>query len=288
MFTIAGATGNTGAVVATTLLAAKAPVRVIVRDAAKATAWRERGAEIAVADVSDLASLTAALRGSKGAYLLVPPRPSSLQPLEDNRAVVDVMAAAVKAAEVPHVVLLSSIAAQQPDGTGPIRSVHYAEAALAKVSALTAVRAAYFMENWMAALGALAQGILPTFLPANLAIPMVATKDIGLVSASALLEGPHGQTRIELSGPQSYSSADVAAVVGELLGKPGSIVAAEAPLEAVVPTFTSFGVSAPFAELFREMYAGIRAGHVAWEGGAARAVRGTVPIADVLRPALKR
>ncbi|MBK7535553.1 MAG: NAD(P)H-binding protein [Myxococcales bacterium] len=81
MFTIAGATGNTGAVVATTLLAAKAPVRVIVRDAAKATAWRERGAEIAVADVSDLASLTAALRGSKGAYLLVPPRPSSLQPL---------------------------------------------------------------------------------------------------------------------------------------------------------------------------------------------------------------
>ena len=39
MFAIAGVSGNTGAVVADTLLNAGAPVRVIVRDAAKGERW---------------------------------------------------------------------------------------------------------------------------------------------------------------------------------------------------------------------------------------------------------
>ena len=75
MFVIAGVTGNTGAVVADTLLPAKAPVRVIVRDAAKGAAWQAKGAEVAIADLADVPALTAALRGAQGAYLLVPPRP---------------------------------------------------------------------------------------------------------------------------------------------------------------------------------------------------------------------
>lgn len=288
MFTIAGVTGNTGAVVATALLAAKAPVRVIVRDAAKAEAWRQRGAEIAVADLSDRAALTAALRGSAGAYLLVPPRLGSTQPLQENRAVADALAAAVQAAAVPHVALLSSVGAQHADGTGPIRSVHYAEQVLSAVTSLTAVRAAYFMENWLATAGAFAQGVVPTFVPADLSFPMVATRDIGNTAARALLEGPHGQTRIELSGPRSYSARDVAALVSELLGKPAAATqVSELPLDAVVPTYTGFGISAAVAELFREMYAGIRSGQVAWEGGSARAMQGSVPLADVLRPALR-
>ena len=68
------------------------------------------------------------------------------------------LAAAVKAAKVPHVVLLSSIGAQHADGTGPIVSVHEAEGALAPVTHLTAIRAAYFLENWGASLGMLEQG----------------------------------------------------------------------------------------------------------------------------------
>ena len=73
MFVIAGVSGHTGSVVATTLLAAGKPVRVIVRDAAKGAEWKAKGAEVAVAQLDDRASLAAALKGATGAYLLSPP-----------------------------------------------------------------------------------------------------------------------------------------------------------------------------------------------------------------------
>lgn len=285
MFAITGVTGNTGAIVAETLLAAGKPVRVIVRDAAKGAPWRARGAEVAVAALEDTAALTAALRGVDGAYLLVPPRLGSSDPLGENRAVVASIAAAVKAAQLPHAVLLSSVGAQHADGVGPIQSVHHAEQVIGAVTALTAVRAAYFVENWAASLGALPQGILPTFTPKALAFPMVATRDIGRIAAAALVEGGRGRRVIELAGPRDASPDDVAAVLAKLTGT--SVAPAEAPLDAVVPTFTSFGISAQVAELYREMFAGIASGRVAWEG-TEPTVRGTVSIDEVLGGLLAR
>lgn len=287
MYAIAGVSGNTGSVVATTLLAQGKPVRVIVRDAAKGEPWRARGAEVAVASLHDTAALTRALTGVAGAYLLLPPRMDDAEPLATHRALVASLRAAVEAAKVPHVVLLSSIGAQHADGTGPIQSVHHAEVELAATGvALTAVRAAYFQENWGASLGMLDQGVLPTFVAPAVAFPMVATADIGRVAAAALIEGGAGVRIIELSGPREVSPDDVAAALTAIVGKP--VVTHLAPLDAVVPTFTGFGIHAAVAALFQEMYAGIGAGRVAWEGGATRAVRGTVTVDTTLRALLKR
>lgn len=279
MFIITGVTGNTGRIVATTLLEQGQPVRVVVRDAAQGATWKQRGAEVAVAALEDTAALTRAFTGGQGAYVLLPPKPTSTDPLGDNRAVVASIRAAVVAAKVPHVVLLSSIGAQHERGTGPIQSLHHAERELGAVTALTAVRAAYFADNWKNSLGILPT--LPTFLPAGLAIPTVSTRDIGRVAAAALVEGPRGRQIIELTGPRDVSAKDVAAAVEQVTGKP--VTVAEAPLDAVVPTFTGFGLSAPVAENYREMYAGIISGHVVHEGGSARSVRGTVGIEDAVR-----
>ncbi|MDB4961245.1 MAG: uncharacterized protein JWP01_1244 [Myxococcales bacterium] len=90
----------------------------------------------------------------------------------------------------------------------------------------------------------------------------------------------------ELSGPRDYSASDVAAALSSITG--ASVAAQGAPLEAVVPTFTSFGMSAGVAELYREMYAAIPAGKLVWEGGAARQVRGSVELEETLRGLLKR
>lgn len=285
LFAIAGVTGNTGAVVAEALLAAGKSIRVIVRDAAKGAPWRARGAEVAVAALEDTAALTAALRGVDGAYVLLPPRLASTDPVGENRAVADAIAAAAREAKLPHAVLLSSVGAQHSDGTGPIKTLHYAERVIGAVTALTAVRAAYFVENWAAALGALPQGILPTFTAKGLVFPQVATRDIGRTAAAALVEGGRGRRVIELAGPRDASADDVAATLSTLTGK--TITAIEAPLDAVVPTFTSFGISAPMAELYREMYAGIASGLVAWEGREPT-VRGTVSIDEVLAGFLAR
>lgn len=284
MYAIAGVTGHTGSVAADTLLAQGVRVRVIVRDAAKGAAWAAKGAEVAVAELEDTAALTAAFTGVAGAFVLLPPQRTiaSPTPLEHNREVSTAIAAAVRAARLPHVVLLSSIGAQHETGTGPIQALHRAERDLvATGAAVTAVRPAYFQENWGSALGGLAQGVVPTFIPAGFRYPQVATRDIGRVVATALVEGgAPGLQVIELAGPRDYSGDDVAAALDKLTGKP--VVAQDAPLEAVVPAFTSLGLSQAVAELYREMYAGIASGHVAYQGGAARLVRGTVDIAETL------
>jgi len=73
MFVVLGATGNTGKVVAETLLAQKKAVRVVLHDAVKREAWKAGGAEVAVANVEDGASLEKAFDGAEGAYVLLPP-----------------------------------------------------------------------------------------------------------------------------------------------------------------------------------------------------------------------
>lgn len=284
MYAITGVTGHTGSVVAETLLASGKQVRVVVRDAAKGDAWKARGAEVAIADLDDSATLARAFAGTEGVYVLLPPNPTATDPLGAQARLTRSIAQAVRTANVPHVVLLSSVGAQHADGTGPIRALHVAERELAATGAgLTAVRAAYFQENWGASLGTLATGTIYAFLPTDLSFPQVATVDIGKTAAAALVEGAaRGQTRIiELSGPRDVSGDDVGRALSAITGSAVTVQAA--PLDAVVPTFTSFGLSAPVAELYREMYAGIISGRVAWERGTARAVRGGASIDDTLR-----
>lgn len=287
MYAIAGVTGHVGSVAAETLLSQGKRVRVIVRDAAKGAAWAAKGAEVAIADLNDEAATARALAGVDGAFVLLPPAQmaTSANPVADNARLVATLAAAVRTAKVPHVVLLSSVGAQHADGTGPIKTLYVAERELAAVAPLTAVRAAYFQENWGAALGALGQGILPTFVPKGLVYPQVATADIGRSVAGALVEGAPAKTRvIDLAGPRDLSAEDVAREAAALTGKP--VAATDAPLDAVVPTFTSFGLSEGMALLYREMYEGIAAGRVAFEPGA-RVVRGTVDVRATLATLLR-
>jgi uncharacterized protein YbjT (DUF2867 family) len=280
-YVIAGVTGKTGKVVAETLLEQKQAVRVIVREAAKGEAWKARGAEVAVADLGDREALGRALQGAQGAYLLVPPSMTEpdFRAYQDRMA--DAIAHAVETSRVPHVVFLSSVAAQHPSGTGPIVGLHRAEAKLRASAAARSsfVRAGYFMENLAFSLGMLDQGILPSFVPAGLGIDMIATVDIGKLAAGLLVEGAQETRVIELGGP-SVSMNDCADALGRITGKPVRVQ--EAPLEALVPTYTSFGMPEDVAELYREMTAGMISGHVDFEGGHRR-VMGTTPVESVLR-----
>ena len=283
MYAITGVTGRTGSVVAETLLAQGKQVRVVVRDAAKGARWLARGAQVAMADLDDGDALTRAFAGTQGAYVLLPPRPASTDPLSTNAKLAATIANAVRASGVPHVVLLSSLGAQHADGTGPIRALHAAERELAATGAgFTAIRAAYFQENWGASLGTLASGAIYSFLPTDLSFPQVSTIDIGRAAAAALVEdASRGETRvIELTGPREVSGEDIARALTKLTGKPVTVQAA--PLDAVVPTFMSFGFSVQVAELFRELYEGIISGRVAQEGGKARALRGSIGIEETL------
>ena len=122
MFTIFGANGNTGSIVAHRLLDRGKKVRVVARDAKKVEALRARGAEIFVGDVTDAAQVTAALAGAEGAYLLVPPDMGSQDLVGRGKKIIANYTAGLRANNVPHAVYLSSVGAQVPSGTGPMCS----------------------------------------------------------------------------------------------------------------------------------------------------------------------
>src|SRR5205823_4581228 len=100
--------------------------------------------------------------------------------------------------------------AERNAGTGPIVTVHRLEEKLAATGVpLTAVRAAYFMENWGGvAPVAKGDGILPSMITPGRAVSMVATADIGRVAAEALLQGAGAPRLIELAGPRDYAPED--------------------------------------------------------------------------------
>lgn len=279
MYVVLGSTGNTGRVVVRELARAGAAVRAVARNAA---ADIEGAKEVFVADLLDERGLGDALEGAEGVYVMLPPRPHAQDMLEESRRMADAVAGALARAGTEHVVQLSSIGAHLAQDTGPILSNRHFERSLCSVApSLTRIRAPYFMENWGESLAGLADGTLFTMLPPELSIPMVATEDIGVAAATALLEGPRGQRIIELYGPRAYSATDAAVAFSKLLGR--SIRPAYVPPEAVVSTLVQFGIPEKTATLFRDMYRGVSDGHIVHEGGNATQVKGKVELQTVLR-----
>ena len=282
MFVVVGATGNTGSAVVETLLSNKQPVRVVVRSADKGASWKAKGAEVAVASLDDVLALAKAFAGTKGVYLMVPPNYGATAWLSDQQARMDRATEAIKKSGVSHVVYLSSIGGQLSGGTGPIRAVHYGEGKLeGAVKHLTILRPPSFMENWAPVIGmAKAQGILPTFVAPQVKIPTISTRDIGRIGAEHLLGGGQGRTVVELAGPEEYSADQAADALSVILGK--KVSTQQPPLNAVVPTYQSFGFSEEAAKLFEEMYTGFSNGTIVYERSAS-VVRGTITLEEALR-----
>jgi uncharacterized protein YbjT (DUF2867 family) len=277
MYVVAGVSGNTGSVVANTLLSQGHAVRVLVRDAAKGEAWKAKGAEVAVADLhGDEAALARALTGAKGAYVLFPPLMRD-DFLAVNTRVAKTVAKALTSAKVPHAVLLSSVGAQHAAGTGPIVALHRAENELREAGIdATFVRAAYFMDNFATGLHpASTDGVLPSFGDPSHRFPMIATDDIGRTVARALLAPKKGQHVVNLSAPDPYSADDAAAALGRALGRPVKTV--RVPDDRIAETLVGYGMPRGNADSVQEMVVAGSKGLLQFEPSG-EAARGTIGI----------
>jgi uncharacterized protein YbjT (DUF2867 family) len=286
MFVVVGATGKTGSVTAETLLAQGKKVRVVVRDANKGAAWQARGAEVAVAKLDDARALEAAFAGATGVFALLPEDLSAPDFHAHRRRMADAIAGAVKASRVPHVVFLSAMAAVLPDGNGPGKDLHYAENALRATGAkLTVLRGSYFQENVLAALApAQHEGIYPSFLPsADVALPTVATRDLGRIAAGCLVEPPATSETIDVLGPM-YSVRQLADGLGRAIGK--SLRVVDVPAPAHVEVLTKAGLPKSYAEALAEMFACFATGRVAPRGD--RKIVATTSLDETLAGVLAR
>ena len=279
-FVVAGVTGHVGSVVARDLLAGGDSVTVIVRDEKKGAEWKARGAQTAIGTLDDAAFVAATVKGADGFFTLVPPHYASGDLYTAQRKTVDALAAGIKQSGVPLVVLLSSVGADRADKNGPIKGLHYAESKLRETGTkLVAVRAGSFQENVAGAIGAAKQaGIYPNFLSsADLAAPIVATRDIGHAAAKLLKSPPAGSEVVDILGV-AYSSRQLAEKIGKLLGKTLNVV--DIPPAGHAAALKQAGIPGDVAEAFAEMYAGFNAGLLTPKGD--RAIQGTTPIDEVL------
>src|SRR5258708_8839016 len=114
MFAVTGITGKVGAAVARGLLSTDHSVRAVVRDRSKGAAWAQLGCEIAVADLSDTAALTAALEGTVGVFAGIPPVFDPAPGFPEATGFINSLRAALARAKPAKVVALSTVGAHAP------------------------------------------------------------------------------------------------------------------------------------------------------------------------------
>src|SRR6202161_3714633 len=258
-YVILGASGNTGSIIADFLLAKGKKVRVVGRDAGRLQHFVRKGAEAFTADVSDALALTKAFKGVGAAYLMLPPIVSR----DEQERESDAIAKAVKDSGLPCAVHLSSYGAHVPQGTGPVTGLHTSEQKLNAIGGLNILhlRAAYFMENNLAAIGMIhGMGIFGNALLPDLKLPMVATRDVGNYAAQRLLKLDFSgkQTR-EVLGSRDLSMTEATAVIARGIGKP-DLRYEQFPYDQVQQVLIQMGVPPKGAALYIEMYKAINAG----------------------------
>jgi uncharacterized protein YbjT (DUF2867 family) len=294
MYTVLGATGNTGSVVARKLLDRGKQVRVVGRDSKKLAPFVSRGAEAFATDVLDTDALSRAFAGAEGVYVLIPPDVKSSDYRAHQEEASDSIAKALKTAGVTHAVTLSSFGADKPEKTGPVLGLHNMETKLARISRLNALhlRAAYFMENTLAQAGVIQGfGMMAGPVRADLSLPMIATKDIGTVAAEALVTLDfRGQETRELLGQRDISYNETARIIGAAIGKP-ALAYVQLPDEQVIQAMTGMGMSKSLAMLLCEMSAAMNSGYM--KALEARSAKNTTPtsfeqfVREVFVPAYK-
>ncbi len=261
-YVILGASGNTGSIIANSLLLNGRNVRVIGRDAGRLQPFVSKGAEAFPADLSDAAALTKAFCGAHAAYLMLPPISSR----EDQERESDAIAKAAKESGLRYAVNLSSYGAHVPEGTGPIAGLHSSEQKLNAINGLNVLhlRAAYFMENNLAAIDMIrGMGMFGHALLPDLKMPMIATRDAGAYAGQRLLElGFSGKQTRELLGERDLTMTEVTSVIGRAIGKP-DLHYVQLSYDQMQQGLTQMGFSPKKAAIYIEMFKAINEGVVA-------------------------
>jgi NAD(P)H dehydrogenase (quinone) len=281
-YAIVGITGHVGGTAAERLLADGAGVRAVLRSETKAKSWRDRGAEIALATLDDPAALRAAFDGVDAIFIMTPTWFEAEDMFAENAKALTALKQALKPVQGTKVVLLSSVGAHRPHGTGAIMKLHDMELAFAGLPSVTSVRAGWFMENFAGMIPhARETGVLPSMLaPLDRTVPMVATADIGRIVADVLRQDWSGQRVIELEGPSRYAPHDVAAAFSTVLQRP--VEAQVLPTTEWHSVFLSWGITHRSAEAMAEMLEGFNSGWIAYERSDAEITRGATPLDAVL------
>jgi len=256
MITVMGATGQTGGKIAEALLKAGEKVRAIGRFESKLSELRNAGAEVVTGDIADLAFLTQTFLSADAVYTLLPTDPSSHDYRAEQDRQGETIVKAIRESGVPYVVALSSLGADLEKGTGPIAGLHAQEERLKQLEGTNVLllRPVSFFENFYNTLSLIKyEGINGDAVTPDLAIPMVATRDIADAAANALRARDwKGIVVRELLGPGEITYTEATRILGERIGKP-DLQYVQFPYDDQARALVQAGMSESFANLYVEM-----------------------------------
>ena len=256
MITVMAATGRIGKRIAQRLLKANLNVRALGRSESKLSKLRSAGAETLAGEASDAAFLTDAFRRADAAYTLLPYNPQESDYYAQQNRVGEAVIEAVRQSGVRYVVFLSSVGADQPAGTGMIESMHAQEQRLRGLDGTNVLilRPGPFFENLYGILELIKlEGISGDAFAPDLALPMIATRDIADAAAEALkARNWKGIAVRELLGQRDISFAEVTRIIGKRIGKP-DLEYVQFPYPDMVKALVQFGFSENIATLEAEV-----------------------------------
>lgn len=258
MILVTGATGNVGRHLVAQLLKQGQAVRALTRNPEKAQL--PEGAEVVAGDLMDPAAVGRALEGVTSAFLFAVPGSA------------EGFLAAARAAGLRRVVFLSSGAVVDGvDRQADLIAEMHAEierAIEATDLEWTFLRPSIFAANalqWAWSIRASASVSLP--YPGSTGAP-IDEADIAAVAVQALTTDRWVGRKLKLTGPESLSQADQVAILGDVLGRPISLVALDpavareqmerhVPLPIVAALFEiwaeAVGVTAPVTGVVAEI-----------------------------------
>jgi len=270
MIVIFGASGNTGGEAARQLLSQKQKVRVVGRKKSKLKVFADQGADCVEADLLNSADVSNALRGADAAYFLIPPNFAVADFRQYQKDITATLGSALASSSCRSAVMLSSMGAEHPAGTGPVVGLYELEQRLKQISGLNllAIRAGYFMQNFLSNIAMVhSMGILGTPAAAEAPLTLIDAYDIGRYAAKRLSRRDFtGFEVVNLMGPAPVTLAEVTKAIGAAIGKP-DLSYVQFSYDDARKGMVSAGLPEQMASLYMEMYQGAARGLLAPQAG---------------------
>jgi uncharacterized protein YbjT (DUF2867 family) len=267
-YLITGATGDVGSKVVRQLLECGERPRVFVRNAAKARSQFGDDVDVFVGNLADPPALSAALDGVESLFLV---NSGPQIPVLDELA-----AKAAKAANVRHLVKLSSLDVEQRLAIG---AWHERGEAAVRASGVpfTFVRPTGFMSNLLAwAHSIKAEGVVRSSAGDGKR-PFIHSEDIAAVAVLALRSREYIGQALPITGPEALSFPQATARIGAAIGRP--LKFEQISDEEAGQRFSATGASKEETLAHIELWRAIREGRLSTVTDTVERVRGRKPTA---------
>jgi len=216
MILVTGAAGKTGRAVIRALNRRGQAVRALVYRPEQVALVTAAGAQqVAVGDMRTQAPVDEAARGVRAVYDICP----NVSPNE--LAIGQVMLNAARDAGIEHMVYHSVLHPQVEAMPHHWQKMRVEERLFESGLAFTILQPAVYMQNVLGQWGRIAgQGVYAVPYAASTRLSLVDLEDVAEAAAVALTEPGHAGATYELAGAEVLDQAEVAAILGQQLGRP--------------------------------------------------------------------